>query len=119
MLYLVHTGSVISAAAEIEPAIPERWHRGQILYFSIQAFPLAEEVEEAALVNAAGDVWHIEILTSSHPRNPQSSATSGVVARVLRKLEADTALLSLLPDRGRISNFPKIREYAPLERGAA
>lgn len=119
MLYLVHTGTVISTAAEIEPALPERWHRGLILYFSIQAFPLAEDIEEAALVNAAGEVWHIEILASTHPRNQHSSALSGVVARVLRKLEADTALLSLLPDQGRISSFPSIREYAQLERGAA
>lgn len=119
MIYLVHTGTVVSAAAELEPAYPERWQRGQILYFSIDAEPLAEEIEEAALLNASGEVWHIEVLAATHPRNPESRGASGVVARVLRKLNADTTLLSLLPDRPRISVFPKAREFAALERGAA
>jgi hypothetical protein len=119
MLYLVHTGTVVSAAAEIEPAHTERWQRGQILYFSIHAKPLAEEIEEAALMNAGGEVWHIEILSATHPRNQDSPGLSGVIARVLRKLNADATLLSLLPDRPRISTFPRIREYATLERGAA
>ncbi|QJE94596.1 hypothetical protein [Luteolibacter luteus] len=112
MLYLVHAGTVISTASELEPAYPGRWQRGQILYFSINSEPLDDNIEEAALMNSSGELWHVEILTSSHPRNRDSPALSGVVARVLRKLEADAALLSLLPQRPKISAFPLTREYA-------
>lgn len=113
MLYLVHTGTVVSAAAEIEPAFPDRWQRGQIIYFSIDALPLSQDIEEAALVSPSGEVWHIEVLASAHPRNIDSPNPTGVIGRVLRKLVADETLLSKLPGRSRISPFPRHeREFA-------
>ncbi|MCW1887294.1 hypothetical protein OKA04_21330 [Luteolibacter flavescens] len=96
MLSLIHHGAVISRIAEVEPARPELWTRGQIVYFTIDAPRLGDDVEDAFLVNRAGFVWHVEVLASGPPRDSASPAMAGVIVRILRKTEATPALMHLV-----------------------
>ena len=120
MLSLIHNGVLLSRVSELEPAFPEIWTRGQIVYFAIDFPPLGDGIDQAILVSAAGLVWHVEVLASGPPRDPASPAEAGVIVRILRKLEASPALMDLLRDRAApISRFPAIFQRGFDTAGAA
>ncbi len=121
MLSLIHQGVLLSQVSELEPARPELWARGQIVYFAIEAPPLGEDIEQAFLASPGGLIWHVEILASGPPRDPASPAGAGVIIRILHKLEATPALTNRPGDQAGapIARFPGALQRDHSTAGAA
>lgn len=113
MLALIHNGVLLSRISELEPAHPELWTRGQIVYFAIDLPPLGDGIDQAILVSPAGFVWHVEVVASGPPRDVRSPAQAGVIVRVLRRLEATPALMDLIRDK----QVPAIARFPIIHRG--
>ncbi|MCW1887848.1 hypothetical protein OKA04_24125 [Luteolibacter flavescens] len=118
MLSLIHDGAALSRVAELDPAFPELWTRGQIVYFTIDYPPLGDDVDEAVLVSSSGSLWLVEVMVSGPARDPSSRAGAGVIVRILKKLEATQELLDRVKDSptANIARFPSVLRDREHER---